>query len=298
MEIIGHKKIKDSLEKEIELGNYSQAYIFSGPKGVGKYSLAKEFACGLVSDKGFSALDPKECHAAGVDMVLVSPLVEEKKGVTKEKEITLEQILDARKELANFPYRGKVKVLIVDESDRMTLKAQNALLKVAEEPNSTSVIILVTSRPNKLLATIQSRCRHITFGLVDQKEIESYFASQKREVASELVTFSMGRPGILKNLLEDKEKIFWFRSSKDKLDKALDGSLNEKMKLAEDLSKNVPEAIQNMEFWSWELHSSCKQKNIFAAEKISEAIDKIKNTNASARLVLENLFINSFSNVI
>jgi hypothetical protein len=292
MEIIGHKKIKNLLEKEIESGSFAQAYIFSGPKGVGKTTLAREFAQGLIWGKHFSALSPQERRDAEADIVLVSPVVEEKKGIIKAKEISIEQVLDARRELANFPYRGKVKVLIVEESDRLTIKAQNALLKITEEPNSTSIIILVTSRASKLLPTIQSRCRNINFGLVDSREMEVYLQSQGMGSNPEAITFSMGRPGIMLEMLHDPEKVAWARASKEKLGQALRGSLNEKLKLAEELSKNVPEAIRHLEFWLWELHAGSARENLFVAEKISEVINTIKNTNANARLILENLFIN------
>ena len=292
MEIIGHQKIKTLLEKEIETGSHAQAYIFSGPKGVGKLTLAKEFARGLILGKNFSALSAEDCKSAETDIILVSPVAEEKKGVIKEKEISLEQILDARRALANFPYHGKVKVLLVEESDRMTLKAQNALLKITEEPNSTSIIILVTSRVSKILATIQSRCRTINFGLVNLPEMEKYLESQGAKLDREVLDFSMGRPGILLKLLNDPEKVIWFRNAKTNLHQALQGGLNERLKLAESLSKNVPEAIQNLEFWLWKLHANFEEGSLSRAEKISEAINTIKNTNANARLVLENLFIN------
>jgi len=293
MIIIGHKKIKALLEKEIETKSFAQAYIFSGPKGVGKTTLANEFARGLILGKDFSALSEREFTASDeADIVRVSPVVEEKKGVIKEKEISLEQILEARKEMANFPYHGKVKVLIVDDSDRMTLKAQNALLKITEEPNSTSVIILATSRPSKILATIQSRCRNINFGLVDKKEMERYLQSQNLELNQEAIDFSMGRPGIFLEMFNNSEKIAWVRAAKEKMNQALHGSVNERIKLAESLSKNVPEAIQNLEFWLWQLHGDDNQGNLFRAEKISEIINTIKNTNVNARLILENLFIN------
>lgn len=292
MEIIGHKKIKKLLAKEIETKSFAQAYIFSGPQRVGKTLLAKEFAFGLILGKSFSGLSSEERHRAELDIVSVSPVMEEKKGVTKSKEISIDQVLDARRELANFPYQGKFKVLIMEESDRLTIKAQNALLKITEEPNSTSVIILVTSRISKLLPTVQSRCRNISFGLVDTKEMEVYLQSQGSDPNHEAVAFSMGRPGIFLELRNDPEKIAWARASKEKLDQALRGSLNDRLKLAETLSKNVPEAVQHLELWLWELHADFGQKNLFEAEKISEAISTVKNTNANARLILENLFIN------
>lgn len=291
--IIGHPKIVESLRQKIGKHGYSQAYIFSGPEGVGKRQVAEVFARGIIRGKDFLALSSEEESEAELDMLRLRPETEEKKGVIKEKEISIAQVRSAQKELATFPYSGKAKVLIVDDSDRMNARAQNAMLKTMEEPNSTSVIILVSSRPEKLLATVRSRCQTVNFNLVDSETLVAYLQSNGSALGREAVGFSMGRPGILLGMIQDPKKVGWYRASEQKMAEALDGGLNRKLKIAEEFSKNIPEALLNLNFWSWALRRSGTGRDIERAGKIQEAVDKLKDTNISARLMLENLFLNS-----
>lgn len=281
MNIIGHQKTVENLKQKAKDGNYSQAYIFSGPEGVGKYFLAQEFARWIIEGK-----EPE------LDILRLQPEQEEKKGIIKIKEITVEQVREKQKELATFPYSGKAKILIIDGSDRMTVKAQNAMLKTIEEPNSTAVIILITSRLEKILPTVKSRCHIINFNLVSRHDLEAYLASQGSDFSQEVIDFAMGRPGMMMELIKDPEKIEWYRNAKQKMVAVLGGNLGAKLKIAEELAKNVPEASKNLDFWLWILEQSGSVQDIWLAEKIKEAADKLKNTNANARILLENTFIN------
>jgi DNA polymerase-3 subunit delta' len=281
MEIIGHQKIVASLAQKIENQSYSQAYIFFGPEGVGKHFLAENFARGIIGG-----------GQAELDILRVSPEREEKKGVIKEKEISVDQIKEKQKELATFPYSGNAKFLIVDDADRMTIKAQNAMLKTIEEPNSTAVIILIVSRLEKILPTVKSRCQIINFNLVSQDDMRKYFLDQKLAPNQELIDFSMGRPGMMLAMMEDPEKIEWYRNARKKMESVLNGGMNVRMKVAEELSKNVPEALESAHFWLWLLEKSGNIQNILRAEKIKEMGDKLKNTNVNARLLMENTFLN------
>ena len=292
MKIIGHVKIIERLRKEIGDKSFSQAYIFSGPEGVGKYFLAEEFARGIIRGKDFSVLSPQEREEAEFDLLRLSPEKEEKNRVIREKEITLDQIKARQKELATFPYSGKAKVLIVNDSDRMNRKAQNAMLKTIEEPNSTAVIILIASRLENILPTVKSRCRIIGFNLVSEKDLEKYLTDQGLAPDPEAVNFSMGRPGAMLEMVADREKIDWYRNSRKKLSVVLLGGLGEKIKIAEELSKNIPEALKHIHFWLWNFQRAGSVQEILRSEKLAEAADKLKNTNANARLLLENIFLN------
>lgn len=290
--IIGHQKIVVGLRKKIKDGSHSQAYIFSGPEGVGKFLVAQNFARGIIAGKDFAELSEKETDQADLDLLLVRPEREEKKGVIKEKEITVDQVKGKQAELATFPYSGKFKVLIVDESDRMNLRAQNAMLKTIEEPNSTAVIILVTSRLEKLLPTVRSRCQIINFNLVDPQAMADHFSGQGQTVSREAIDYSMGRPGIMLEIAGDPEKVGWYRESEKMMETVMSGSLNEKMKMADGLSKNIPDALDHLHFWLWLLQKSGQTPDLLRAGNIKEAEERLKNTNANARLLLEDVFLN------
>jgi DNA polymerase-3 subunit delta' len=101
---------------------------------------------------------------------------------------------------ANFrPFEANARVFIVDDADKMTEGASNALLKTLEEPPSTSHIILVTSRPDKLLPTIRSRCQTIRFGPAAFEEIEKHlidaggFSAEDAPLAARVSAGSIGR---------------------------------------------------------------------------------------------------------
>jgi DNA polymerase III subunit delta' len=293
---IGHKKIINLLERSLKRGKTSQAYLFSGPEAVGKFTLAKIFAEALIKDSTTILRNMKvRDNISGLfDLIIIEPEREEKKGVIKEKDIKIEQIREAQKKLLLFPHSGKYKALIINNAHRMTISAQNSLLKALEEPNSTSVIILVAHDHSKVLPTLRSRCQAINFALVAEEEIA-------REIGSELAFLSLGRPGAVIGLDEKKEGALLRRESIQELKNITSMTLNQKLAMAEELSKNIFETAKKMELWVWfirleALKKGGSKKHLDAGFKRIEMIEKslatLENTNASGRLVLENLLIN------
>ena len=156
-EIIGHDQIKEHFQKAIEYNKVSHAYILTGEAGMGRKSLANAFALTLLCEKGKS--EPcMECHAckqvlsgSHPDLIYVS---HEKPGTIGVDDIR-KQINDT---IMIRPYSSYYKVYIVDEAEKMTQQAQNALLKTIEEPPSYAVILLLTTNQEAFLPTILSRC--------------------------------------------------------------------------------------------------------------------------------------------
>jgi DNA polymerase-3 subunit delta' len=145
--IYGHKKQIEFLGKSIESGSLSHAYIFSGPSFVGKKTVAREFAKNLLES------GPGNFHPDFLE-------------VTNDEAIKIDQVRELIYKLSLRPYSAKYKVALIDNAETMTVEAQNALLKVLEEPKSYTIIILVTSNTGKLLRTISSRAQKINFGPV------------------------------------------------------------------------------------------------------------------------------------
>lgn len=297
--IIGHQKIINLLDRSVKKGKIAQSYLFSGPESAGKFTLAKIFARALIENKGdWSDWGNKGDGENAVDLMVVEPEKEEKKGVVKEKEIKIEQIREARKNLLLFPYSGKYKVLIINNAHRMSESAQNSLLKILEEPNSTSIIILVTHEKKRILPTIQSRCQKINFSLVSEKDIEEGLEKKKLKFSNEFAVLSLGRPGIAISLCEDSRKLKLWQETLFDLDNLPKLDLNQRLEKAEELSKNTPEAIKKLELWIWTLRSKSllsenRPKEYFKQiEMIENSISDISRTNASSRLILENLLIN------
>lgn len=294
---IGHQKIINLLDRSVKKGKIAQAYLFSGPESVGKFTLAKMFAKRLIENKeSWSDLGNRE---GIIDLMIAEPEREEKRGVVREKDIPIEQMREAQKFLLTFPGRGKYKILIINDAHRMTGSAQNSLLKILEEPNSTSIIILVTHQPEKIFPTLKSRCRKINFSLVDEEAMKEGLKQMKIKAGSEIFNFSLGRPGLVIKLAENKEILDSWREFAEILKKISSLGVNERLALAEKLSKNIPETVKKLEIWIWLLRNKTQSdKGVFSSENfrkialIEKSVLEITETNANSRLVLENLLIN------
>jgi DNA polymerase-3 subunit delta' len=291
MDFIGNTKTVKSLAKSLEKGNLNHAYIFSGPERVGKFTLAKMFALSAIGGKALSLETDNFDRDALLDLIVVASEIVEKNGVSKERDISIESIRDAKQSLSLFPYHGKYKILIVDGAHKLNMAAQNALLKILEEPNPTTMLILVTHEPDRILPTVQSRCQAVNFGLVDDDEMQKVFSQ-------DITALSAGRPGLAQILsLDDNERVFRAEAV-GQLDKVISGSLNEKFALAEEFSKDIAATLEKLNIWIWEMRKKAlaaedvRRKNIYLQmEKIQKNMDILKRTNANSRLILETLFM-------
>ncbi len=297
--IVGHSKIIELLERIIGKNNISHAYLFSGPESVGKFTLAKIFARNIISGTKLPLLPSGKSADVGndnliPDLVILEPEVEEKRGITKERDIKIEKVREIQKNLSLFPYKGKYKVLIVNNAHKMTEESQNALLKTLEEPNATSIIILVAHEEGKILPTVKSRCQKIKFNLVSDDEIKKNLSSAAPATLEQLISLSLGRPGLAVRMIKDKEEFNLRRDALEKLKSLPKAGINQRLKIAEELSKNISETVKKMELWIWALHApALKDTRLFKIiGKMDESLNEIKNTNANAKLVLENLLLN------
>ncbi len=156
-EIFGHDQIKDYFQKAIRANKVSHAYILDGETGMGRKSLAHAFALSLLCEKGKNQ-PCMECHAC---KQVISNSHPDLIHVTHEKSASI-GVDDIREQINDTvlvrPYSSYYKIYIVDEAEKMTIQAQNALLKTIEEPPSYAVIILLTTKQEALLPTILSRC--------------------------------------------------------------------------------------------------------------------------------------------
>lgn len=163
-EIVGQEHITDTLAKALEKGRISHAYLFSGPRGVGKTSIARILAHeinGLPYTGDTTYLDIIEIDAASNRRI--------------------DEIRDLRDKVYIAPTSGKYKVYIIDEVHMLTREAFNALLKTLEEPPAHVVFILATTEAHKLPETIVSRTQHYTFKPVDRQKVVNHL----RHIATE-----------------------------------------------------------------------------------------------------------------
>lgn len=299
--LIGHKKQIKFLEDLMQTGRVSQTYLFGGPESVGKFSLAKIFAQAQITGKTDLKSETDLAVENSLDLEILVPEVIVKKGITKIRDIDVDSVRKAQERLALFPSVGKKRVLIINDAHRLTKAAQNALLKNLEEPNSSSLIILVTHRDGRILKTIKSRCQRINFNLVSLDEIKSGFGEKvKRESLEKMIIFSMGKPGEMYKFLEDENLLNERNVALKDLNLLQGMNINEKFELAQSYAKDISQATERLEFWIWMIrvqayknlsNKEMLRKNYLIIKRIEEVLEKMKNPSFNSRLILENLFL-------
>jgi DNA polymerase III subunit delta' len=151
----------------------SHAYLFHGPSGTGKRTVARSFAAALLSEGAPDTADAERRALAGVhpDLTWVEP-----RGA---HEILVDDIRDGVvRQAALRPFESSRRVFVIAHAERMNDESQNALLKTLEEPCSFAHLVLVSSAPGRLLPTIPSRCRMVRFGPVPPARIEELLAEE------------------------------------------------------------------------------------------------------------------------
>ena len=170
--MIGHEKNLKDLKESMKAGTLGHGYIFFGPAMVGKKAAALAFAKHLeASGEGAS----EDSHITLSDVKVIEPGENNSIGIDASRE--------AKHFLWQKPTVSVRRTLIINDAELMTTEAQNALLKVAEEPPASSFLILVTSDIESIMPTITSRLPKIYFGTVAQKEIEAWLVVQGEEEA-------------------------------------------------------------------------------------------------------------------
>ncbi|WP_026892557.1 DNA polymerase III subunit delta' [Lacrimispora aerotolerans] len=206
-DIIGHDTIKEHLKKAIESDHVSHAYILTGETGMGRKSLANAFAMTLLCEKGKS--EPcMECHACKQVMSSNHPdlifVGHEKPGSIGVDDIR-GQIHDT---IMIRPYSSYYKIYIVDEAEKMTVQAQNALLKTIEEPPSYAIIMLLTTNQEAFLPTILSRCVQLKLKPLKDSVVKSYLMGSlgiKESRADIYAAFARGNLGRAIHLASSEE---------------------------------------------------------------------------------------------
>jgi DNA polymerase-3 subunit gamma/tau len=191
--IVGQNHIVTTLKHALQKGRLAHAYIFAGPRGVGKTSTARILAKALNCKEGPTITPCQKCSACLEISQGRSLDVIEVDGASNRG---IDEIRTLRENVKFSPVGGKFKVYIIDEVHMLTQEAFNALLKTLEEPPEFVKFIFATTQPNKVLPTILSRCQRLDFRRVSVMEIiaqlEKIVAGEKINVDKE-VLFAVAR---------------------------------------------------------------------------------------------------------
>lgn len=273
--IIGHNIQKEVLENVITSNNVFHAYLFSGQKGIGKSSLAREFAKKLLNTNNLETCPDYKYIFKDAE----------------KKDISVEQI---RKNIIDdvyiLPVAGDRKVYIIDDGENLNKASQNALLKTLEEPPKYITIIIISSGVSNFLPTITSRVSEISFNKIDDDLLEKYIKEKYDTLLEKnIIKFFNGSLGLAVEFI-----------SKNEIDK-----IKEVDKLYNYiLNKNVVDAfqiIQNIDF-SNEHILDYFEYIFFSMEKyqIIKYVEKARSRlkyNGNYDIVIDNMLLKIIDNI-
>ncbi len=167
-EVLGQQHVTTTLENAIKSGRIANAYLFSGPRGVGKTTIARILAKAINCEKGPTITPCNQCSNCIEITESRSLDVFEIDGASNRG---IDEVRNLRENLRYPPNKSRYKIYIIDEVHMLTVEAFNALLKTLEEPPKNVLFIFATTEPHKVPATISSRCQRFTFKRMSIKRI-------------------------------------------------------------------------------------------------------------------------------
>lgn len=265
--IFSHKpKIEIYLNRLAESAKRPSSYIFAGQDDEAKEEAVFYFISKIAGKFGKAEFLEKARVENYPDVIIIEPEIEEKKGKTREKEISIAQIREALEWLKFFPYELEKKFCVIRRAQKMNAEAANALLKSLEEPSEKAIYVLLANDAESILPTIVSRCAILRF---PQTKLPQW-DEENRE--------------IFRNIF--RKDIF------------------ERFDYIEKISKNKSESIGILKDWELVMGESLRKligqkedqrkirKVVDMIGDIQEAINRLERTNASARSVGERLVLN------
>jgi DNA polymerase-3 subunit delta' len=250
--LIGNEWAVDMLKKHVTNSTTRHAYLFAGPPGVGRRTLALRFAqalnCQTPVDAGLPCGECRDCkQIAAMQHPDLTVVQAEAEGGT----LKVDQIREARRALTLKPYQAKYRVALFLRFQEANDNAANALLKTLEEAPSYAVLILTADNPEQLLPTIVSRCEVLRLRPLRVDEVQKALENRGVETdrAKLIAHISGGRFGYALRLLEDEALLGWRDERLDDMQDLISASRVEKFAYADKLARDKESMRQAILIW-------------------------------------------------
>ena len=296
--VIGHSEIISVLSVSLEKAKTGHAYLFIGPAGVGKKTLAKSFAGALLcsGDKDIDTCGCPSCNQFRLDshpdFIRITPTG---------NSIKIEQLRELQRNAYFKPLMGEHKIFFLPEAELLTEAAANSFLKLLEEPPNGVVFLFTAVRSDNILPTIRSRCQILNLFPVSTGEIEDWLIKKgvSKEEAVKRSIASQGLPGkAAGDETHEHENL--------NLSHILQMTLLKQLKVANEFEKrDRREALELLQEWESETRTTLLQvreklsrefttgelnRLIFILEKLVKIKNMIEN-NVNVRLAVEEFFL-------
>ena len=250
--LVGNGWAVDMLKKHVTNGTTRHAYLFAGPPGLGRRSLALRFAqalnCETPTEAGIPCGQCRDCRQiAAMQYADLTIVQAEAEGGT----LKVDQIREARRTLTLKPYQAKYRFALFLRFQEANDNAANALLKTLEEAPSYAVLILTADNPEQLLPTIVSRCEVLRLRPLKVEELMKELESRGIESgrAKLIAHISGGRFGYAQRLLEDDALLEWREERLNDLQTLISASRVEKFAYADKLARDKETMRQAVLVW-------------------------------------------------
>jgi len=253
--IIGHHWAVQRLERAVTQGHFSHAYLFTGPPGIGKMTLAQAMASALLCQGEGEKRPCRQCRACQLTAKHAHPDIHVVESDQIGASLKIEQIRELQHQLALTPVEGNRRVAILERFEEATISAANALLKTLEEPPTYVILLVLANDPDQLLPTIFSRCQHVPLrplplAVVKQALIERWRAPADR--AEFLAHLSGGRLGWAVRMMEDEKALQRRDQRLDDLNQLLTAPIVERFQYADKLARDPAATQETLALWlSW-----------------------------------------------
>ncbi len=215
-DVVGQDHVVQTLENALTSGRIASAYLFVGPRGIGKTSIARIFAKALNCETGVTATPCDTCDNCREIMASTSLDVLEIDGASNNR---VDEVRDLRETVRYAPARGRFKLIIIDEVHMLSNSAFNALLKTLEEPPAHVKFFFATTEPHKIPATIISRCQRFDLRRIPEAEIIERLSliagDEKVEIDDDAVlAIARGSEGGLRDAESALDQLIAFKGKK------------------------------------------------------------------------------------